>query len=169
MSPINVMVWTDNIAATLAALDPANADTYAANAASYTRELEGLDAWIGEQIAQIPEENCELVTDHTAFGYYANEYGLEQIGAVVPAYSTLAETSAQELATLQDNIAKYDVPAIFVGTTVHPDLAEQVSADTGIELLPIYTGSLSEAGGPATSYLELMRYNTRQFVAGLAE
>jgi ABC-type Zn uptake system ZnuABC Zn-binding protein ZnuA len=51
----------------LAALDPANADTYAANAASYIAELEELDAWIDEQIAQIPEEERELVTDHTAF------------------------------------------------------------------------------------------------------
>jgi ABC-type Zn uptake system ZnuABC Zn-binding protein ZnuA len=168
MSPVNVMVWTDNIAATLAALDPASADTYAANAASYTAELEELDAWIAAQIAQISEDNRELVTDHTAFGYYANEYGLEQIGAVVPAYSTLAETSARELAELQDAIAEFDVPAIFVGTTVNPDLAEQVAADTGIQLLPIYTGSLSEPDGPVPSYIDLMRYNTEQFVAGLA-
>jgi ABC-type Zn uptake system ZnuABC Zn-binding protein ZnuA len=168
MSPVNVMVWTDNIAAILAALDPANANTYTDNAASYTAELEELASWIDEQIAQIPEENRELVTDHTAFGYYAYEYGLEQVGAVVPAYSTLAETSAQELAELQDTITELDVPAVFVGTTVNPDLAEQVAADMGVQLLPIYTGSLSEADGPATSYIEMMRYNTEQFVTGLS-
>jgi ABC-type Zn uptake system ZnuABC Zn-binding protein ZnuA len=168
MSPDNVMVWTDNIAATLAALDPANADTYTANAASYTAELEELDSWIDEQIAQIPEENRELVTDHTAFGYYAHEYDLEQVGAVVPAYSTLAETSAQELADLQTEITELGVPAIFVGTTVNPDLAEQVAADTGVQLLPIYTGSLSEPDGPVPSYIDLMRYNTEQFVTGLS-
>jgi ABC-type Zn uptake system ZnuABC Zn-binding protein ZnuA len=97
-----------------------------------------------------------------------HEYGLEQIGAVVPAYSTLAETSAQELAELQTEIAEFDVPAIFVGTTVNPDLAEQVAADTGVQLLPIYTGSLSEPDGPVPSYIDLMRYNTEQFVTGLS-
>lgn len=169
MSPVNVMVWTDNVAAVLTTLDSANADTYTANAASYTSELQDLDAWIEEQIAQIPAENRELVTDHTAFGYYAHEYGLEQIGAVVPAYSTLAETSAQELAELQEAIAGVDVPAIFVGTTVNPDLAEQVAADTGVQLLPVYTGSLSDADGSAPTYIALMRYNTTQFVTGLSE
>jgi ABC-type Zn uptake system ZnuABC Zn-binding protein ZnuA len=89
--------------------------------------------------------------------------------AVVPAYSTLAETSAQELAELQTEIAEFDIPAIFVGTTVNPDLAEQVAADTGVQLLPIYTGSLSEPDGPVPSYIDLMRYNTEQFVAGLTE
>jgi ABC-type Zn uptake system ZnuABC Zn-binding protein ZnuA len=52
------------------------------------------------------------VTDHTVFGYYADEYDMEQIGAVVPAYSTLAETSARELTALQEDIAAFDVPAI---------------------------------------------------------
>jgi manganese/iron transport system substrate-binding protein len=53
--------------------------------------------------------------------------------------------------------------------TVNPDLSEQIAADTGVQLLPVYTGSLSDADGPATSYIELMRYNTGQFVMGLAE
>ncbi len=167
MSPLNVVVWTNNIAAALSALDPANTAAYSANAAAYTGELEELDAWIRAQITQIPEENRELVTDHTAFGYYARTYSLEQIGAIVPAYSTLAETSAQELADLQAAIAAFEVPAIFVGVTVNPALAEQVAADTGVQLLPVYTGSLSDANSPAPDYIELMRYNTEQFVKGL--
>jgi ABC-type Zn uptake system ZnuABC Zn-binding protein ZnuA len=52
---------------------------------------------------------------------------------------------------------------------VNSDLAEQVAADTGAQLLPIYTGSLSEPDGPVPNYIELMRYNTGQFAAGLAE
>ncbi len=168
MSPVNVMIWTETIAAALSALDPANAASYTANAASYTAELEELDTTIREQIAQIPADNRELVTDHTAFGYYTNEYGLKQIGAVIPAYSTLAEPSAQDLAALQDAIAQYTVPAIFVGTTVNPAMAEQIARDTGIKIMPVYTGSLSEPGGKADSYLALMRYNTAQLVEGLS-
>ncbi|NJP06226.1 MAG: zinc ABC transporter solute-binding protein [Chloroflexaceae bacterium] len=168
MSPINVIVWTNNIAEVLAALDPANADTYTSNADTYIAELNDLDTWITEQLAQIPAANRKLVTDHTAFGYYAQEYDLEQIGAVVPAYSTMAEASAQELAALQETITELAIPAIFVGTTVNPDLAEQIAADLGIQLLPVYTGSLSDADGPAPTYLDMMRYNTDQIVNGLA-
>ncbi|MEM8530399.1 MAG: zinc ABC transporter substrate-binding protein [Chloroflexota bacterium] len=166
-SPENVMVWTENLAAALGTVDPANAETYTTNAESYMAELEELDAEIKEQIDQIPEENRELVTDHDALGYYADRYGFELIGAVIPSYSTLAEPSAQERAELEEAIATFDVPAIFVGTTVNPDLSEQVAQDTGIELVAIYTGSLSEEGGPAGTYLEMMRYNTQAIVDGL--
>lgn len=166
-SPENVMIWTENIAETLGTIDPANAETYTTNAESYMAELEALDAEIKEQIDQIPEESRELVTDHDALGYYADRYGFELIGTVIPSYSTLAEPSAQERAELEEAIATFDVAAIFVGTTVNPDLAEQVAQDTGIELVPIYTGSLSEEAGPAGTYLEMMRYNTQAIVDGL--
>jgi ABC-type Zn uptake system ZnuABC Zn-binding protein ZnuA len=166
-SPINIMVWTDNAAAALSALDPANAETYAANAAAYKAQLEELDAFIQEQISSIPEENRELVTDHRAFGYFADRYGLTQIGAVVPAYSTVAEPSARELAALQDTIAEHQVPAIFVGRSVNPQMAEQIANDSGIALIPLYTGSLSAADGSAPTYIDMMRYNTERIVEGL--
>jgi ABC-type Zn2+ transport system substrate-binding protein/surface adhesin len=129
MSPTNVMVWTDNIAATLATLDPANADTYATNAASYTADLEELDAWIEEQIAQILEENRELVTDHTAFGYYVHEYELEQVGAVVPAYSTLAEplvtvSLAYHLGIGAAHLCVFMLPGQFALNFAAPQAAE---------------------------------------------
>jgi manganese/iron transport system substrate-binding protein len=164
---IAIMVWADNAAAALSALDPANAETYTANAADYKAQLEELDAFIQEQISSIPEENRELVTDHRAFGYFADRYGLTQIGAVVPAYSTMAEPSARELAELQDIIAEYQVPAIFVGLSVNPQMAEQIANDSGIALIPLYTGSLSPADGPAPTYIDLMRYNTEQIIEGL--
>jgi ABC-type Zn uptake system ZnuABC Zn-binding protein ZnuA len=60
-----------------------------------------------------------------------------------------------------------DVHAIFVGNTVNPALAERVAADTGTQLIYVYTGSLSEPGGEADSYLAYMRYNTTAFVKAL--
>jgi len=163
--PNNVMVWTQNIAHALSALDPDNAEAYAANASAYEAELRALDAWIREQLAQVPEGNRQLITDHTAFSYFAHRYGLEQIGAVFPGYSTLAEPSAQDLAKLEDTIRALGVKAVFVGLTVNPALAERVADDTGIRLVFLYTGSLSEPGGPAGDYISFMRYN----VSAIAE
>ena len=167
VDPNNVMLWVKNIEHALSEADPQHAEAYAANAAVYETELKDLDAWIREQIAKIPEENRKLVTDHTLFGYFAEEYGFEQVGALIPGYSTLAEPSAQELAAMEDAIDKLDVQAIFVGNTVNPALAERVAADTGIQLIYVYTGSLSEPGGAAASYLEYMRYNTSAFANAL--
>ena len=115
----------------------------------------------------MPPARRRLVTDHTAFTYFCAAYGFEQVGAVVPAYSTLAEPSAQELAALQEAIDQYNVPALFVGNTVSPDLAQQVANDTGTQLVFLYTGSLSEAGGPADDYISFMEYDVSAIVDAL--
>lgn len=165
----NVMRWTETIAAVLAALDPAHADVYAANAARYQAQLEELQAEIVAAVAQIPAERRNLVSDHGNLGYLAHAYGFTVTGTVVPSFSTLASPSAQELARLQTQIAAEKIRAIFVDTTVNPAVAAQLAADTGVAVLPIYTGSLSDPSGPAATYLELMRYTVGQIVAALAD
>ena len=166
-TPANAIVMVHNIEQALSALDPANAETYETKAEAYAAELETLDAWVKSQIETIPVENRKMVTDHGTFGYYADRYGLEIIGAVIPGYSTEAEPSAGELAGLQEAIGQYRVKAIFVGTTVNPVLARQVAEDTGIQLVGLYSDSLGEAGSGAETYLEYIRYNTRAIVEAL--
>ena len=68
---------------------------------------------------------------------------------------------------LQEAIADVDAKAIFVGSTVNPKLAEQVARDSGIRLVPLYTGSLGEAGSEAESYLDFIRTNTMAIVEAL--
>ena len=166
-SPANAMIMVHNIEQTLSALDPAHASAYQANAKTYTTKLQDLDQWVKSQIETIPAANRKLVTDHDDFGYYADRYGLELIGAVIPAYSTNAEPSAQELAQLQDAIKEFGVKAVFVGTTVNPALAQRVAEDTGIQLVSLYTGSLGKAGSGAETYLDYIRYDTNAIVKAL--
>ena len=162
----NVMIWVDNIEATLSALDPAHADTYAANAAAYRQQLEALDAWILQRVATVPEENRKLVTNHPAFGYFADRYGFEQVGAVYPV-SPSAEPSAQDIARLEEAIRQYGVPAVFTENTVNPALAEQVARDTGGVVVPLYTGSLGGPGSGVEDYIALMEYNVEAIVDAL--
>ncbi len=166
--PRNVMTWSAVIAKTLGDLDPANRPAYEERAEAYRSKLERLDSWIVEQVGKIPEENRKLVTDHAAFGYFATRYGFEQVGAVFPGFSTLSSPSARELAELEDKIRAFGIPAIFVGTTVNPSLAEQIAADTETRVVFLYTGSLSGPDGPAGSYIDLMRYDVEAIVRGLA-
>ena len=162
----NVIHWVENIEHTLGLLDPANASLYEENARQYTGELEELDTWIQEQVAQIPEGNRKLVTNHPSFGYFVDHYGLEQVGTVYP-ISPSSEPSAQDIAALEDAIREYDVPAVFAESTVNPGLARQVAQDTGIELVPLYTGSLGEPGSGAETYILLMRYDVKAIVDAL--
>jgi len=165
--PNNVVVWTHNIENALGALDPGNAEQYTENAGMYEARLKELDAWIQDQVAQVPKADRVLVTDHDSFGYLIHRYGFRYVGAVVPGYSTVAEPSAQDLATLEDAIRELDVKAILIGTSVNPDLAERVASDTGTALVFLYSGSLSEAGGPADTYIAFMRYNVSAIVEAL--
>jgi ABC-type Zn uptake system ZnuABC Zn-binding protein ZnuA len=167
MDPTNVVLWVQNIEQNLSEVYPKKATTFQENAKKYVADLDELDAWIRQQITQIPVENRKLVTDHALFGYYAHAYGLEQVGALIPGYSSLAEPSAQELADIEDAIKTFDVKAIFVGNTINPSLAERVSEDTGTQLVFVYTGSLSERNGEAGTYIDYMRYNTSAFVDAL--
>lgn len=167
MDPNNVMVWVDNIEKALSAHDPAHAADYAANARTYRQALQDLDAWIREQVAQLPPENRKIVTDHLVFGYFARRYGFEQVGAVVPGFSTMASPSAQELAALETQIRQLGIKAVFVGTTVNPALAQRLAEDVGTKVVTIYTGSLSPADGPAATYLDFMRYNVLALVENL--
>jgi manganese/iron transport system substrate-binding protein len=165
--PYNVIAWAHNIERALSALDPANADAYKETAQAYEDQLEELDVWIREQLTQVTDADRKLVTDHMTFSYLAHRYGFEQVGAVFPGYSTLDAPSAKDVAALEDAIRELGVKALFVATTVNPELAERIAEDTGTELVYLYSGSLSEPGGPADSYLALMRYNVSAIVETL--
>jgi ABC-type Zn uptake system ZnuABC Zn-binding protein ZnuA len=165
--PNNVILWVNNIEQKLIETDPANNETYKDNAQSYIKQLEDLDQWIRSQVDQIPEDERLLVTDHLLFAYFADEYGFIQVGAIVPGYSTMAQPSAQDLANLEDAVKKYGVKAIFVGNTVNPELAQRIAEDTNTKLVFVYTGSLSEPGGEADTYIHYMQYLTNAIVENL--
>jgi len=167
VDPNNVMIWVHNIKDTLSELDPQDAEYFQVNSEKYEGALKELDIWIREQVASVPEANRKIVSDHNLLGYFADQYGFEQVGAVIPSYSTLAEPSASELAKLEDAVKELGVKAVFVGNTVNPNLATRVAEDTGTNLVFIYSGSLTEPGGEAGSYIDYIRYNVQTIVGAL--
>jgi ABC-type Zn uptake system ZnuABC Zn-binding protein ZnuA len=166
LDPNNVKIWVENIAESLTEADPGRAGIYQSNAEAYRDELDQLDVWIRDQVEQIPPENRKLVTDHTTFGYFADEYGFTQMGAMILAMTTEAETSGQQLAGMVDRIRNYQVKAIFVGADTDPTLSQRIAEETGVQLVPLYFGSLTD-GDPAGTYLNFMRYNVTQVVEAL--
>lgn len=168
-SVTNVKQWVETIQSTLSQLDPAHASAYGAAATAYQTQLEALDAEIRQKVATILAPNRKLVTDHATFGYFAEEYGFTIVGVLIPSLSTAAEPSAQALAALQDQLNREEAKAIFVGTTVNPRLAEQLAQDLEIQVITLYSDSLSAANGPAATYLDFMRYNVDAIVNALKE
>jgi manganese/iron transport system substrate-binding protein len=164
----NVKQWVRTIEDTLSAMDPDGAERYSANAEQYTRTLNELDAWVKDRVATIPQANRTLVTSHKTFGYFAERYGLEQLGAVYPVNPS-SDPSAQEIAELEDAIRSHGASAIFVESTVNPKLADQVARDTGVALVPLFTGSLGGPGSGVESYADLIRFDTDAIVRALGQ
>jgi ABC-type Zn uptake system ZnuABC Zn-binding protein ZnuA len=164
----NVQQWVANMEQLFSGLDPANAATYQTSAKQYAAQLDALENELTSALAGLPEAKRKLVTDHKVLGYFAAHYGFQVVGAVIPGMSALAEPSAQELAALHDQIQQEGVTAIFVGASVSPSVVEQLAADLGIQVVTLYTESLSAADGPAATYLDFMRHNVAAIVAALS-
>ena len=165
--PLRVKQAVNSIAARFSTLDPEGQTSYQQNAAAYIQELDDLHAWIEERVAVLPEERRLLVTSHDSFQYFAQRYGFEVVGAVLP-ITTEAEPTAQDLEELIETIEHEGAPAIFTEKSHSTELAKRVAEETGATLIGgLYTGSLSEPGGEAESYLELMRYNVDTIVEAL--
>jgi manganese/iron transport system substrate-binding protein len=168
LDPNHVIQYVANIRDGLSQADTQGASIYAENAELYTGQLRELDAWIREQVDQIPPERRLLVTNHESMGYYADRYGFRIVGTIIPSLSTAAAPSAQEMAALVDAIRETRAPAIFLETGANPRLAEQVVGETGVVLAPeLYSHSLTGPNGPAPNYIEMMKYNTRVIVEAL--
>jgi ABC-type Zn uptake system ZnuABC Zn-binding protein ZnuA len=163
----NAIAIVENIRAALAQADPANAAAYAANAAAYTTELQTLDAWVLAQVATLPTERRQLVTPHDTFGYFAERYGFTVVGTVLPASTEGASPSAEELAQLIDAVKAAGVPAVFAETVSGESLIQQVAAEAGVSIVPLYTDALGPAGSSGDTYLRLMRANVTAIVEAL--
>jgi zinc/manganese transport system substrate-binding protein len=142
-------------------LDGVDPQATESQAASYVADLQALDAEIEHTLAPIPADRRILVTNHEVFGYFADRYGFEITGAVVPSPTTNAEASAADLAELADLVGAEGVPAIFAETTRSTQLADTLAQAVGgdVEVVELFTESLGDDGSGAENYLDMMRTN----------
>jgi zinc/manganese transport system substrate-binding protein len=166
-SVANAKIYVANIRDALKETDPDGAQLYDGNAARYLAKLGALDAEIMTALAAIPKERRRIVSTHDAFGYFADRYGVEFIAP--EGVSTEAEASARDVARIIDAVKAHKVSAIFLENVADPRLAERIAAETGAKIGgTLYSDALSDAQGPAATYIELMRHNLRQLTAALA-
>ncbi|MER3456566.1 MAG: ABC transporter substrate-binding protein [candidate division GAL15 bacterium] len=167
MDPVFAKTYVVNARDALVAFDPGGRPVYEANAARTLRELDGLDTWIRQQVAQIPPQRRKLVTTHDAFRYFGQRYGFRVVGTIW-GISTEDEPSAQEIARLVDRIRAEGVPAVFVETTLNPKLMERVAREAGVRVgEKLYGDSLGPPGSDADTYVKMMRHNVRAIVEAL--
>lgn len=148
LSPFAMSEFIDELTT---ALESALGVDLTERSAALLTSLEALDTEIADQIAQL--ESCEMITGHDELGYFADRYGCELIGAVVPSASTSAEASAQQLAELKELVEEHNVKAIFTSLGTPQKVAEQVANETGVPLVELSTHVMGESD----TYADFMR------------
>lgn len=165
MSPANAVIYVENIRAALARVDPANAAAYAANAAAYAEKIRALDAPVRARLALIPEHQRTLVTSEGAFSYLCRDYGLGQL--YLWPINADAQGTPQQVRAVIDAVRAKKIPVVFSESTISPKPARQVARETGARYGGVlYVDSLTDAKGPAPTYLALLEANARTIVAG---
>ncbi|SAI29914.1 periplasmic solute-binding protein [Bordetella ansorpii] len=155
----NAQVYVKNIADAFCKADQEGCATYRANAESYTKTLQALDAEVKADVAQIPADKRTIITSHDAFGYYAKTYGFTFLAP--QGISTDSEASAADVAKLVKQIKDEKAAALFTENISNPRLIQQIANETGLKQGgELYSDALSKAGGPATTYVDMMRHNT---------
>lgn len=157
MDPMTYAKQAENVKKALVALDPENASTYEANAASLTEDLKKLDQEFKEGAAKLSDKN--FVVQHAAFGYLAHAYGLEQ--HAITGISSTAEPSAAALAKMQEFVKEHKTKVIFVDPSLDDAIAKTVASATGAELRPLRTLETvsAEEIAAGADYFSLMREN----------
>jgi ABC-type Zn uptake system ZnuABC Zn-binding protein ZnuA len=167
--PRNVAVMAANVERALAAAEPAGTAAFAANLDRYTGQLRALDAEVARQVDSLA--NRKLVTNHDAFGYYLDRYGLELVGSVIPSFDSSAELSGADIRELVARIEATGVRAVFAEATLPPRAAETIAAEAGVRVVTgedaLYGDGLGPPGSGADTYLGMIRHNTATIVGNL--
>jgi zinc/manganese transport system substrate-binding protein len=159
----NVIVYVDNIAGGLCQVDAQGCPTYRQNAQDYTLQLRTLDSEIRDAWNGVEAGRRKVITSHDAFAYYAHAYGVQFLSP--QGVSTESEASARGVARLIRQIRQENIRAMFVENISDPRLIEQIGRETGIQPAGVlYSDSLSTFGAPASTYVDMMRFNTQALV-----
>jgi len=147
-----------------------DADDIRSRADDRARELRALSEEMTDTLSSIPEPKRKLVTNHEVFGYFAERFDFEVVGALIPGGTTLAEPSAAEIVELADLVVEEDVPAIFADSDQPDQLAESLAEEVGrdVEIVALFTESLGDDGSGAETYVAMMRQNAERIAEALS-
>jgi zinc/manganese transport system substrate-binding protein len=135
----------------------------------YAEELTALDAEITSMLAAIPSDERLLVTNHDALAYFADRYGFEIVGTVIPSTSTMAETNAADLAELATTITDLGIGAVFTDAqSTDVDARALTERLDGVTVVPLLTGTLTSGVESGADYVSLLRYDASAIAEALA-
>lgn len=156
-SPTAALTYVDNIEDALSELAPEHAEDFGENASRYRAQIGEVDEAAVQRVAD-HDGQIHLVTCEGAFGYFADDVGIEE--HYLWPLNADGEGTPQQVEAQISYVEDHEVPVVFCETTVNDSAQQQVASATDAELGdPLYVDSLSEADGPVPTYLELLEHN----------
>lgn len=163
----SALIYVDNIAAALAAVDPAHADRYAANAAAYKDRITRTIGPLREAARALPPDRRWLVTSEGAFSYLARDFALNEL--FLWPINADAQGTPQQVRHVIDVIRREGAPVVFSESTVSDRPARRIAAETGARYGgALYVDSLSARDGPVPTYLDLLAVTSGRIVTELS-
>lgn len=171
MDPLRMADAAEIIGEALGAADPDDADLWESRAAAYAEETRDTHDEIVTVLEGVAPERRRLVTNHNSLQYFADRYGFEVVGTVIPSGTTLASPSPADLAELVTALDGLGLDAIFAETTQPTQLADAVAAELAydVEVVELYTGSLGPPDSGAEHYLSMMLTDAELIADALAD
>ena len=166
MSPREGKKYVDNLVKAFSALDREHAAEFKANGEAYKAKLDAISNEMTATLASVPREKRALVTCEGAFSYLARDFGLEE--RYLWAVNAEGALTPKGVAEVENFVKSRKIPAVFCESTVEGKMKPIVESTDAVYGGTLYVDSLSKAGGPVPSYLDLLRYDSQKIARGLA-
>ncbi|MER8234657.1 metal ABC transporter substrate-binding protein [Streptomyces sp. NPDC094049] len=155
LDPVKYAEVARGVGAALAKADPAHAADYTKNTDALVKKLGDLDADFRDGLKNTTTKT--FITTHSAFGYLAERYGLDQEG--ISGVDPESEPSPARIKEIQDIAKKDKVSTVFFETLASDKTARTLADDTGLktDVLDPLEGITDKSKGD--DYLQVMRAN----------
>lgn len=166
--PANAEQMVETITTALSTSYPAKAADFRANADAYIAKLTALDDWSRTNIDTVPSAERLFVSNHDAFSYFVDAYGIDYVGSVIPSFDDSSEPSAAEMDKLVADIEATGTKAVFSETSLSPKTAQTIAKEAGVEVYSgedaLYGDSLGPAGSDGATYIDAQLHNVRMLL-----
>ena len=161
----DIDLWKQALAAAVAELkeySPGNSDYFEKNKESYFAKLDQLKEEAGK-LQEIPSKQRVLVTAHDAFGYFGRMHDLDVVG--LQGLSTEGEIGVSDIQSTIDIIMEYQVPAVFVESSINESSIQAVikgAKNAGLDVKlggELFSDAMGTAGTEEGTYLGMYRHN----------
>ncbi|MBE5251028.1 metal ABC transporter solute-binding protein, Zn/Mn family [Mixta mediterraneensis] len=162
----NGVIYATNIMNALIKADPEDATDIRLRGENYIQQLKNLDSWAKTAFEAVPPAKRKVLTSHDAFGYFGQRYKVNFLAPV--GFSTEAEASASDVGGLIKQLKQQHINRYFIENQTDPRLVKQIASATGAQ--PggeLYPEALSDASGPAATYVTAFKHNVNAMLGSM--